>query len=132
MVFGQSSSAEASSRVQTASAIARCFLGERRWFSLFFFCALAEGTTQALSRRSRGRKAGKRARVMEKERGFSCSIRCALSSKTRTKESEEKKKKTLCESTKREAASPFLFPSLLLLFAFACAASSSQQWQEAP
>ena len=43
----------------------RCFVKRAQVFLLFFFSNLAEGTTEILLRRSRGLKAGKRARVME-------------------------------------------------------------------
>ena len=63
--------------VSNASAIvvAPMLVGERRWFSLFCFSNLAEGHAKNILRRSTGRKAGKREKVMEKKRGFVFSIR---------------------------------------------------------
>jgi hypothetical protein len=47
---------------------------ERRVFAVLLR-NLAEGTTKTLSRRSRGRKAGKRERKAERKRVFVCAIR---------------------------------------------------------
>ena len=100
----------------------RCFdafLGERLFNLLFSFCNLAEVTQETLLRRSFGRKAGKRERVMEEKRGFVCCVPTAAAAA-----------KTAAKKVK-SGAPPIFFSStaFLFLFTFSLSQVSPARWR---
>ena len=102
-------SAAASSWVSKASAIVM-LVKERRCFSLFCFCRTLRGQEKTLLRRSKGRKSGKRERVMEEKTRF-----CFLDPMRFVIEDKAKK---VMEKGKSFSISPVLSLSLSFLLLF--------------